>query len=1259
MTERRDNGPDPSTLLTRAEFAAALTRLRVDAGLTVRQVVEESGCLHGTVSGWFAGHHVPTEPNEKMFRDVLSACGLPDPVAQEAWLAAVRRLRPTTGRRRSQGPVPYRGLQPFHDTDADWFFGRDELTAELHRRVHGLESHSGTPRTLVVIGASGCGKSSVLRAGLMPSLRRAARAVALITPGVHPLRVLHDVAEPVDVVVIDQFEETWSLCSNEDERADFLAAIGAERADGPVYVLGLRADFYAQAAREAVLQHVLAAQSILVGPLSRQALRDVIVEPARKANWTVEDELVQLLLVELAPRGSPAAHDAGALPLLSHALLETWRRSSRRRMTVADYTASGGIASAIDKSAEAVYGGLTEAQQRLARRIFLRLIAIDGENRTRRRVQRGELRYDDDSDDDVATLIDRFAAQRLLTIDADTIEISHEALIAAWARLGDWVDGNQAGLLIHRQLTQAEQLWRDSEQDPSALLGPARLAVIQDWLDSGTDGELNHRERHYITASQQHHRELRARERRRTRLLQRMVAGLAVALIATVVLATVTLLAESSARRARDEAMSRQVALQAQQLRAVDPALSAQLALAAYRVKPTLEARSALLDASATHTPVRVLGTDGGTLVAADDTGTLLAVGRKDATVTVYRLRARTPPTELAAIAPPHPAAVLESLALRRDGGVLAVAFDGRIQLWNVADPRSPVLLAGIGDPAAGYKSITFGADGRTLTAATTNTAVSRWDIVDPAHPLPLAELELPAGAPVIAASPDGHLLAAAGVAGALRLWDLTGPAPRLIVDQPGSGVTGQALAVRFAPDSATLAVAGRTNDVRRWDLHDPAHPGALPALRGFTSYVNDIDFSPDGSRLAAGSSDNTTRIWRLDSDDPPIELPNPVIVVSARFALGGQALVTGGFDGTMRIWPLPGPALSGARSVVFQTPIDRSGTKLLVGTGSSDGHAHFWDLTDASNPHEYPALDAGPDDKPCGAVGLSPDATLAAVGTPSGHVMLWDVHDPNHPVRRSFFPAMSGIVAAIAYTPDNTLMVVLGQDSSIVTLWDIADPDVPRQVAALDAGPGLPGPAAIDPTGTLLVIPTSDHMVRLWDIRRHTEPVELPHPLTGFTNDVGSAAISPNGTLLAAGSMDHTARLFDISNPRQPQPLSMLTGPADAIVTVAFSPDGTRLVGGAGDNGVWVWDVADPHRPGRLAVLNAYRGRINDAAFVLGGRILAAAGPDKVVKLWATDPDQVAAQLCAGGSSVLTPQEWRRYLPGVPPRPLCGDAPE
>jgi transcriptional regulator with XRE-family HTH domain len=543
----------PGRIGTRQDFARELTLLRERAGLTVRQIASKVGVqgAHSTIGDWFAGRGLPSITSRDLLVRVLAACGVRDAELIEQWLQAWRRVRRVPGPR-SGGPEPYRGLASFQVDDASWFFGRRALTGQLLARLADLHAAGGGVQ--VVVGASGSGKSSLLRAGLIPALLAGEIAgsarwtVVLLTPGSRPVEELatkltvltgvpaNEIADairadstqsarltrqaapptarqgmggdpsPVDtgeggvardtkghqlVLVIDQFEEVFTTCADSHEQGVFIAALCAATIgpDGALVVLGLRADFYAQALRYPQLVTAVQRNQLTVGPMNETELREVIIEPARKAKIEVEDGLVELLLRDVAPReGNPAAqqaHETGALPLLSHALYATWRHGQGRQLTIANYRDVGGIAGAVAASANKVYDELTEQQQKLARHLFLSLVHIAADTAdTRRRITITELlaNHDDAQAAGMEDVLERFVAQRLITADThtetSTVEISHEALLTAWPHLRAWLDTDRAGLLIARQLTEAAVAWHREDRDPAALYGGTRLARL-------------------------------------------------------------------------------------------------------------------------------------------------------------------------------------------------------------------------------------------------------------------------------------------------------------------------------------------------------------------------------------------------------------------------------------------------------------------------------------------------------------------------------------------------------------------------------------------------------------------------------------------------------------------------------------------------------------------------------------------------------------------------------------------------------------
>ncbi|MGH8885705.1 MAG: hypothetical protein ACRDYX_11125 [Egibacteraceae bacterium] len=471
-------------------------------------------------------------------------------------------------------PCPYKGLAPFQAKDAAWFFGREQLVAELVVRL------SEKP-FLAVVGPSGSGKSSVLRAGLLPAVWSGALAGAdawvtmVLTPGSHPLEELAakigaecGVAagalladwqtDPSRVrlgirqvlakapagarllLLVDQFEETFTLCHDDAERREFVHAVAglASEADGQTsVVLGVRADFYARCAEYPELVAAVQDHQVLVGPMTATELREAIEGPAKQAGLVLEPGLVETMLADLG-------EEPGSLPLLSHALFATWQDRQDHTLTLAGYRDAGGVRQAIGQTAEAVYGKLDPAQQMIAQDVFLRLTALgEGTEDTRRRARRNELLADQDAEG-VDLLLDRLAEARLATLGEDTIEVAHEALIREWPTLRRWLTEDREGLRVHRRLTEATIEWDQNGREEGFLYRGARLAAAREWA-AGHETRLNDFERQFLAASSDRERDELAAARRRNLRLRVLSAVL-------VVLSVVAVHQRQTARRQRD-----------------------------------------------------------------------------------------------------------------------------------------------------------------------------------------------------------------------------------------------------------------------------------------------------------------------------------------------------------------------------------------------------------------------------------------------------------------------------------------------------------------------------------------------------------------------------------------------------------------------------------------------------------------------------------------------------------------------------------
>jgi tetratricopeptide (TPR) repeat protein len=482
------------------------------------------------------------------FRDSLD-----DPEAFYGLVCGIRGVVPDRGAGVAvfEGKTPYRGLELFDVDHAPLFFGREALTEwlldALKRKPSGAEN-----RFLSVVGASGSGKSSVARAGLLAALKNGkldsseAWPQAICRPGAEPFfnlakaltglaqesvsavvfdrlqgrkdgeRSLHVavglvLGEPPRaerlVLLVDQFEEIFTLCNDEAERRDFIANLlhAATVAGGrAIVVLTMRADFYHRCAAHNDLAAALSDHQVLIGPMTEDELRRAIERPARLAGLEPEPGLVELLLDDIRGR-------VGALPLLQFALQEVWRRREDYRLTVHSYREIGQLEGALQRKADAVYGSFTPEQQELCRRVFLRLVHPgEGSEDTRRRATLRELLPNDPAQAAaVQSIINRLAdhESRLLTTERRatvageaTVEVAHEALIRGWPQLRKWIEADREGLKLHRRLSEAAMEWSSHDRESSFLYSGIPLAQAREWVKTNPDS-LNTVEKDFLDAS--------------------------------------------------------------------------------------------------------------------------------------------------------------------------------------------------------------------------------------------------------------------------------------------------------------------------------------------------------------------------------------------------------------------------------------------------------------------------------------------------------------------------------------------------------------------------------------------------------------------------------------------------------------------------------------------------------------------------------------------------------------------------------------
>jgi len=861
------------------------------------------------------------------FRDSLD-----DPEAFRRLVCGIRGVEPGArpGGAAFEGQCPYRGLELFDVDHAPLFFGREALTEwllnALKRKPPGVEN-----RFLAIVGASGGGKSSLARAGLMAALKdgkldgSGSWPRAICRPGAEPFfslaralttiapesvsamvfdrlqgrkdgeRSLHVAAglvlgEPPRaerlVVLVDQFEEVFTLCNDEAERRDFIANLlhAATVAGGrSIVVLTMRADFYPRCASYDDLAVALSDHQVLVGPMTEDELRRAIDRPARLAGLEPEPGLVELLVDDIRGR-------AGALPLLQFALQEVWQRREDYRLTIRTYREIGQIEGALQRKADAVYGTFTDEQKELCRRVFLRLVQPgEGSEDTRRRASLRELLPNNpEQAGAVQAIISRLAdpESRLLTTERQqtasgeaTLEVAHEALIRGWPQLRKWIETDRAGHRTQLRLAEAAKEWADAgvETKEGTLYTGARLAVTSEWAASHRD-ELGVVEAAFLSASQEHERQKKADEAEKNRRLaeaERQRAEEAEArqqaererAEKAELYAQEAVARQESERRRAEEAEGRRNAEEQRSLAEADRAQKAEL-LAEVRKKTALRLKQGtaalgglLLLTIGLGLASWIESVKNGELAKTNETVANQAKGNEQ----IAKAKARTATSrQLAALSASERNKHLDcSLLLAVEALHADNTFEARDSLFKALQDR-PGLESFLHMEEGKVLSVAFSPDGKTIAAAYSSSGggVVLWD-ASGRQRLAEASLVVKEGKVLsVAFSPDGKTIAAGYSAiggGGMVLWDVAGRQrlgeASLIVKE------GKVSSVAFSPNGKTIAagyhvedrvsIGGRGSMVL-WDVAGRKRLGEepLPVKEGD---VSSVAFSPDGKTIAAG----------------------------------------------------------------------------------------------------------------------------------------------------------------------------------------------------------------------------------------------------------------------------------------------------------------------------------------------------------------------------------------------------------------------
>jgi WD40 repeat protein/transcriptional regulator with XRE-family HTH domain len=1131
---------------------------------------------------------------------------------------------------------PYRGLQPFSEADAAIFFGREGAVQRLlDRMAEGGE----LSRFLALVGPSGNGKSSLVRAGLLPALRRGALPGAEhwftvdFVPGADPfsklaaalLQVapsgleasLHGLLRensygllqaiklllPPDpqvelLLFIDQFEELFTLCSDEATRRDFLESLITATLDAESrlrVLLTMRADFVDRPLQYVDFGELFSQRSEPVLPLTPDGIERTIVGPARWAGLALEEGLVRAIIADIGA-------EPGALPLLQHALSELYNARQGRLLTHAAYTAIGGVAGALSSRAEALFNQLDLAGQATARRTLLALVSPGVSQDTRRRVARAELQAAGPPAL-VEHILASFGSARLLTFDREpftrepTVEVAHEALLRAWPRLRAWLDASRERLQIHRRLAAAAAEWNATGRDEGFLASGGRLAQFETLIDDQEIG-LNELERTYLQTS------LLARERQAQ---------------ATLSLAT---LAYQQQQAAQERALVAQGQVLAAAARAaiaegnLDQARSL-ATIAVQMPRPAPEAQAILSQAAYAPGTRRLFSGHAGAVIDAVfmADGKFVLSGSSDLSLRIWDAQSGVEQQRLHGLSDN-----LWRVAASPNGQLVAASSrTGLVHVWNVARAAgwrrktkdegrtwrglrpssfvfrpSPVRshelyrLHGHSDETTG---LAFSPDGKTLLSASKDHTMILWDI---ASGTPMRTLtghdDWVWG---VAWSPDGRTIVSGSSDNTLRLWDVASGAEL----QRLSGHGNRVHAVAWSPDGRQIVSGSWDETLRLWDVASGATIGSFASNSGT---VASVAFSPDGRQIAFGSA-NSVCVWDIARDDLLYRFrEHRDEVFSVCFSADGRSILSGSRDGTLRLWDLANGAelqrivghTSWIRSVFYSPDGQRAAS------GSWDRSARLWDLRSGQT---LLKLDGHADSVE--SVALSPDGSLILTGSADATLGLWDA-TTGQLLRR--FTGHGGYVWDVAFSPDQQSVLSASHDGSI-RQWELGTGAELRRFVGHAAGVES---IALSRDGQLLLSGSADGSVRLWHVATGMERQRLK----GHNGTVSSVALSPNGRYALSGSADGTARLWDLATGQDLQRFPKQAGP---VLCVAFSPDGQYALFGAGTTALALWDVAGGQELRRFDTAGAL---VYSAVFSADGQSILAGATDGTLRLWRID---------------------------------------
>ncbi len=1215
---------------------------------------------------------------------------------------------------------PYKGLRFFDVEDAPYFYGREALTEKLIERVQ-----VGKGNFLAVLGVSGSGKSSLLRAGLMYQLQQERRLpgteqwkIRIFTPGEQPLerlatafldeevtdieragqlreaeeaisqgatglaRLIKASKSPRTVLIVDQFEEVFTVCRSLPERQQFISGLlGALKQTGDklCLIFAMRDDFLGKCAAYRELADLIQANLVMVTPMNAQELRLAIVEPATKLGRKVEENLISAILKDLGVEVQSSSEgeqisepEPGMLPLLEYTLEQLWQRQTLNWLNLYSYNQLGGVQKTLENLAEQAYKELSVEEQRVADQIFIKLTQLgEGTPDTRKQVPQGDLVAQPQSADLVERVIQKLAQAKLIVTSEQrkgqekvaVVDVAHEALIRHWSRLRELLDNNREAIRIERKIQTAAEEWWDKGKSKDYLLTGLRLGEAEKFLqDNGDIVPLSRLAQNFVQKSIKH--------RQTSRLLLTLGGTISVTVLTFAGIAGVQW---QGTERQRQIVVAYRLANQAELTREQQGVMqpnsvlhSLLLAVESMKRFPSVDAEISLRRGLALL-PQRIeqmKHQDDVQAVAFSSDGKYLVTAAWDKTVRLWDVATGEEVTRLT-----HEKEV-NDVAFSSDGKYLVTAaWDKTVRLWDVATSQEAARLTYEKE----VNDVAFSPDGKYLAMAIGDKTLRIWDVKKRQE---VARLNHEKEVNDVAFSPDGKYLATASDK-IVHFWNTNSYSEMKHIT-----LTSNVLAIAFYPNSKYLATTNTDwqNTVQVGEIAT----GKLTTVIPYNGSVKAIDFSPDGRHLATASADTTARIWDLETRQQIRHIKHESDVQAVAFSPNSQYLATASADTTTKMWKVntggavarmvhKGIALSREVRAIAFSPDNK-----YLATGSRDATASVWEVTTGK---EIARMVSESD---VWAIAFSPDGKYLATASFDRTARVWEAQTGKEIIR----VVHKDTVWAAAFSPDGRYLVTASSDKTA----RIADLVTKQEVQSIEHDSEV-RIAAFSPNGKYLVTQSATK-AHVWNATTgqevaHTEyksinsvqfsPDSKYLVTAGNTTNIDgnirvlempsgrevlrinqknvpwTVSFSPNGKYLAIANLNETIQVWEIPTGKEVARMQSERAGERVGREAIFTPDSQYLITTSSwDNTAQIWEAATGQEVGRITP----EGTLRVVTISPNGQYIATAGLEGDVWVWLWRSEDLIDQACWHIERNFTLEEWKEYLGNEPYRKTCPELP-